>query len=82
MPRWPSTRLPHLLKHPVLLQTYGVARNTARKALLMLADQGYVRIVPVGLDYWIWPGQACITVRVSHLVLVQLLCASGTAVYG
>jgi Bacterial regulatory proteins, gntR family len=24
----------------------GVARNTARKALLMLADQGYVRIVP------------------------------------
>jgi GntR family transcriptional regulator len=29
-----------------LMQTYGVARNTARKALLMLADQGYVRIVP------------------------------------
>ena len=28
------------------MQTYGVARNTARKALLMLADQGYVRIVP------------------------------------
>ena len=30
----------------MLMQTYGVARNTARKALLMLADQGYVRIVP------------------------------------
>jgi GntR family transcriptional regulator len=29
-----------------LMQTYGVARNTARKALLVLADQGYVRIVP------------------------------------
>lgn len=29
-----------------LMQTYGVARNTARKALLMLSDQGYVRIVP------------------------------------
>jgi GntR family transcriptional regulator len=28
-----------------LMQTYGVARNTARKALLLLADQGYVRIV-------------------------------------
>ena len=29
-----------------LMQTYGVARNTARKALLLLSDEGYVRIVP------------------------------------
>ena len=28
------------------MQTYGVARNTARKALLLLSDEGYVRIVP------------------------------------
>lgn len=29
-----------------LMQTYHVARNTARKALLLLADEGCVRIVP------------------------------------
>jgi DNA-binding GntR family transcriptional regulator len=39
----PGARLPSVAS---LMSEYGVARNTAAKALRMLADEGLVEIVP------------------------------------
>jgi GntR family transcriptional regulator len=39
----PGARVPSIT---TLVQDYGIAKNTARRALTVLAEQGLVRIVP------------------------------------
>lgn len=41
-----------------LMQTYGVARNTVRKAVELLRTEGLVRIVPGWGTFAVPPGQA------------------------